>query len=139
LRECGGFGAAGGRLRGCLPRSLLSLGRYAALRGWWRFGGCGGVGAAGAFAGAFFARCSRSGVTPRYGAERLTLTGHQPLLSPSIFLLTSKLDAFLGFDALVFEGVFDDFHFGDGVGEVDEGLGGVAAGDDGVLHVGAGL
>ena len=60
-------------------------------------------------------------------------------LPPSTFLLNSKLDAFLGFDALVFEGVFDDFHFGDGVGEVDEGLGGVAAGDDGVLHGGAGL
>ena len=73
------------------------------------------------------------------GAQFATSRTNLSLLSPSTFRLTSKLDAFLGFDALVFEGVFDDFHFGDGVGEVDELLGGVAAGDDGVLHVGAGL
>ena len=66
---------------------------------------------------------------------RLSSPHHSPFTNRPSPL---KFYPFLGFNALVFEGVFDDFHFGDGVGEVDEGLGGVAAGDDGVLHVGAG-
>jgi len=80
-------------------------------------------------------RCPLRVVRAQFATSRTNLSP----LSPSTFRLTSKLDAFLSFNALVFESVFDDFHFGDGVGEVDEGLGGVAAGDDGVLHVGAGL
>lgn len=50
-----------------------------------------------------------------------------------------KLNTLLSLDTLIFKSMFNHFHFSNGVGEVDELLWGVAAGDDGVLHFWAGL
>ena len=125
LRWVLSYGVVDGRLVAAFAGAFGSLPRQALRRatGWLRFVGCGVFGAAGAPP----SRVPSSLVTPRYVL---------PFTNRSFPL---KLNPFLGFYALVFEGVFDHFHFGDGVGEVDELLGGVAAGDDGVLHGGAGL
>jgi len=67
--------------------------------------------------------------------------GLPPSVPPRLTIYTSplKLNPLLGLNTLIFEGVFDDFHFGDCVGKVDKLLRGIAPGDDGVLHFWAGL
>jgi len=73
----------------------------------------------------------------RHRAATMVLLPESEVVPMTISDCMLQLHSFLGAYAEVLEGVFDDGHVGDGVGQVDEFFGGVAAGDDDVLHVGA--